>query len=115
MNMQEQAQKDIKDRILKYTYMLIEALKDNYKKSSQNNGIDFEVEEGRKYYKVVHIWTDNFQRGVHCFIDKKTGGVFKPASWSSPAKGERFNLLLIKDRELLLENADWCGRYLYVR
>lgn len=71
---------------------------------------DYVLESGRKYYKIMQI---NNQRSVHCFIDQKTGEVYKPASISAPAKGVRFNLLLIKDREWLLENADWAGSYLY--
>jgi hypothetical protein len=44
---------------------------------------------------------------------KKTGEIYKSAGWKSPAKGVRFDLRLIKDREWLLENADWSGGYLY--
>ena len=76
-------------------------------------GYDFTFESGRKYHKV--IMTANGSRSVHCFIDKKTGSVLKSASWKAPAKRERFNLCLIKDREYLLENADWSGNYLYLR
>jgi hypothetical protein len=52
---------------------------------------------------------------VHAFIDRKSGDVYKPASIKAPAKGVRFNLLIITDREWLLENADWAGSYLYRR
>ena len=86
------------------------------------NGIcdyDFTFESGRKYHKVIMV-IDNgpereVSRSVHCFIDKKTGSVLKSSSWRSPAKGERYNLLLIKDREWLFENADWSSGYLYKR
>lgn len=71
---------------------------------------DYILESGRKYYKIVQV---NNQRSVHCFIDQKTGEVYKPASFTSPAKGVRYDLRLIKDREWLLENADWAGGYLY--
>ena len=47
------------------------------------------------------------------FIDKKTGEVYKAASIKAPAKGVRLNLRLIREREWLLENADWAGSYLY--
>ena len=39
----------------------------------------------------------------------------KRASFKSPAKGVRFDLRLIKDREFVLENCDWAGGYLYVK
>jgi hypothetical protein len=57
----------------------------------------------------------NGSRSVHCFIDKKTGEMYKSSSWKAPAKGVRYDLRLIKDREWLLENADWAGGYLYAR
>jgi hypothetical protein len=41
--------------------------------------------------------------------------VYKSASWKAPAKGVRYDLRLIKDREYLLENADWSGSYLYAK
>ena len=47
-------------------------------------------------------------------VDKKTGDVYKAASFKAPAKHVRFNLCIISDREWLLENADWAGSYLYM-
>ena len=73
---------------------------------------DFVIESGRKYHKIVMV---NNQRSVHAFVDKKTGEVYKPAGWKSPAKHVRYDLRLIKDREYLLERADWAGGYLYMR
>jgi hypothetical protein len=69
---------------------------------------------GRKYHKI-YMYINGKRDSIHAFIDKKTGSLLKPASIKSPAKGERFNLLVIKDREWLLENATWCGNYLYKR
>jgi len=76
--------------------------------------IDYVVETGKKYHKVVMI-DGGRSRSVHCFVDKNTGSVLKSASWKAPAKGERYNLLIIKEREWLFENADWSGGYLYRR
>jgi hypothetical protein len=73
---------------------------------------NFVIETGRKYHKIVMV---NNQRSSHAFVDKKTGGVYKAASWKAPAKGVRFNLNIIKEREWLFENADWAGSYLYAR
>jgi hypothetical protein len=50
---------------------------------------------------------------IHAFIDKKTGEVYKPASIKAPAKGVRFNLLIIQEREFVLDNCEWTGGYLY--
>jgi hypothetical protein len=80
------------------------------------NGIsdyDFIIESGRKYHKI--IMDANGSRSVHAFVDKKTGEVYKSASWKSPAKGVRFDLRIIEQREWLLQNADWAGSYLYIR
>jgi hypothetical protein len=133
-------QQTISDSVLKNTYLLIEALKDNYREyairghqkfvddvntqeyhirridelKAGDCSIDYQVETGKKYHKVVFI-DGGGSRSVHSFIDKKTGEVYKSASWKSPAKGVRYDLRLIEDREYLLKNADWSGGYLYAR
>jgi len=137
---QKDAQNLIQLNITKYCFMLCDALLKNYidyaikshktaimkfKDSDEyhlaciedlkagNCGYEFTLESGRKYHKIM--MNANGSRSVHAFIDKKTGSVYKAASIKAPAKGERYNLLLIKDREWLFENADFCGSYLYVR
>lgn len=138
--LQAQAQQTIADAVLRHTYSLIEALKDNYREYSIRGHyhylqkgestdyhesciaklkagecpIDYVIETGKKYHKVIMI-DGGSSRSVHCFIDKNTGSVLKSASWKAPAKGERYNLLIIKDREWLFKNASWCGGYLYKR
>ena len=141
--LQAQAQETIAENVLKNTYLLIEALKDNYRQYSIRGhqhsferaeddfsmvyharkieelksgkcDIDYVIETGKKYHKVIMI-DGGGSRSVHAFVDKKTGEVYKSASWKAPAKGVRFDLRLIKDREWLLENADWSGGYLYAR
>jgi hypothetical protein len=136
---QQEARENIALAVLGHTYALCEALRQNYieysikshyrslQRGENTNyheeciaklkqGIcdyDFYPETGRKYHKV--IMNANGQKSVSCFIDKKTGEVYKSASWKAPAKGVRFDLRLIKDREWLLENADWASGYLYKR
>ena len=138
--MQAQAQQTIAENVLKNTLLLIEALKDNYREYSIRGhqkfvndadtqeyhqrkidelksgkcDIDYTVETGKKYHKVIFV-SGGGSRSVHCFIDKNTGEVYKSATWKSPAKGVRYDLRLIKDREYLLENADWSGGYLYAK
>jgi len=84
----------------------------------------FKVVTGKKYYKIIQQDYDTFQDrneyrdgSVNAFIDKKTGEVYKPASWKSPAKHVRYDLRLIKDREYVLnpQNCGWAGGYLYMR
>ena len=74
---------------------------------------EFTIESGRKYHKI--IMNANGSRSVHAFVDKKTGSLYKSASWKAPAKGERYNLLIIEQREWLFENADWASGYLYAK
>ena len=138
--MQVQAQQTIADSVLKNTHLLIEALKDNYRQyairghqkfvddadtheyhvrriDELKSGvlpIDYQVETGKKYHKLILV-DSSANRSVHAFIDKQTGEVYKSASWKSPAKGVRYDLRLIADREYLLQNADWSGGYLYAR
>jgi hypothetical protein len=136
---QQEAKNDIALAVLGHTYALCEALRQNYidysirshqkfiddadthnyhkeqiaKLKQGTCDYEFYPETGRKYHKI--IMNANGSRSVHCFIDKKTGSVLKSASWKAPAKGERYNLLIIKEREWLFENADWSGQYLYLR
>ena len=126
--------------IVKYCYQLIDALKDNFREysirghqHSINRGdnleyhlnaqkdleagicpIDYQIESGRKYHKIMFV-DGGGHHSVHCFVDKQTGSVLKPASYKAPAKGERCNLLIIKEREWALKNADWAGGWLYRR
>ena len=136
----QDARNTIQLNVRKWTLMLCDALKQNYIERSikshkisisagnevgdyhQNaiealkNGesdYDFFIEEGRKYLKVV--MDARGSKSVHAFVDKKSGDVYKAASFKAPAKGIRFNLCIISDREWLLENADWAGGYLYKR
>ena len=72
----------------------------------------FEIETGRKYHKIIMV-TDGDSRSVHAFVDKKTGELYKAASFKAPAKGVRFDLRLIEQREFVFKNCDWAGSYLY--
>ena len=138
--MQAQAQQTITDSVLKNTHLLIEALKDNYREYSirghqrsvernesvehhqqrideLRNGIlpiDYVIESGKKYHKIIMVDSGS-SRSVHAFVDKNTGELYKSSSWKSPAKGVRYDLRLIADREYLLKNADWSGGYLYAK
>jgi len=88
-----------------FTNDRIEAIKngDHYK---------FVVESGRKYHKIIQTDSSGCQ-SVHAFVDKKTGELYKAASFKAPAKGVRYDLRLIEDRELVFKNCDWAGGYLY--
>jgi len=113
---QQDARNTIELNIRKWSLMLCDALLDNFKSRNNNSSSDYKfyIESGRKYFKLI-METGAGSRSVHAFIDRKSGEVFKPASFKTPAKGVRFNLNIISEREWLLENADWAGGYLYKR
>jgi hypothetical protein len=137
---QQDARNTIQLNVTKWCYMLIDALKKNYtdyairghqkfvgdpetkdyhhrKIDELKAGecpIDYVIESGNKYHKIILI-DGGGQRSVHSFVDKKTGEIYKSASWKAPAKGVRYDLRLIEEREWLLENADWAGGYLYAK
>jgi hypothetical protein len=110
----QDARNTLQLNVRKWTLMLCDALLDNFKSRNnrEDSGYKFYIEEGRKYHKII-METGGNSRSVHAFVDKKTGEVYKAASFKSPAKGVRFDLRIIEQREWLLEHADWAGGYLY--
>ena len=110
----QDARNTIQLNVRKYTLMLCDALLMNFNKKGHTLEYKFYIEEGRKYHKII-MECENGARSVHAFVDKKTGDVYKAASFKAPAKGIRFNLCIMSDREWLFENADWAGSYLYIK
>ena len=106
-----QYQKSIPEMVLDWTEELVRYLQDDYDSESYDPGgrYKFTIQTGRKYHKI------HDGNGVHAFVDKKTGEVYKPASFKAPAKIVRYNLLMIESREQCYQRADWAGGYLYVR
>ena len=111
---QQDARNTIELNIRKYCLMLCDALLLDIERQHPNSGYKFYIESGRKYHKLI-METNGGSRGVHAFVDKKTGDVYKAASFKAPAKGVRYNLLRIESREQCFERADWAGGYLYIR
>ena len=88
--------------------------------SGEDDRISFFIEKGRKYYKVCLRWKQVNRQfkddiSVHCFVDKLSGEVYKPAGWKQPAKHVRFNMSDDIDRAKLYNVCDWAGGYLYLR
>ena len=134
------------ERILDWTETYCESLMENYKqhivrmyesstsdyskkqlenvKNGTANLTKFVIKNGRKYYKIMEHEFDTFrdrneyrEGGVHAFVDKNTGEVYKPASYNSPAKHVRYDLRVINDRVKLHDPryTGWSGGYLYMR
>ena len=99
-------------RVEQWAMDLVDALEANYDRRYPNSSdpVRFTIQAGRKYWKIIQN-----HGGVHAFIDKKTGEVYKPASWRAPAKHVRYDLRIINQRQACLANADWAGGYLYLR
>ena len=114
-------QKTLEERVLEWTEGLCDSLTENYKQHSirmyqvgdsdysrkqlesvENGtwkGTKFVIKNGRKYYKIMQHEYDTYrdineyrESSVHAFVDKKTGEVYKPASYNSPAKHVRFEI-----------------------
>ena len=95
---QQDARNTIQLNVRKWTLMLCDALVDNFK--SRNHG------------KVGGYDAPSYKFYI---VDKKTGELYKSASYKAPAKGVRYDLRIIEQREWLLQHADWAGGYLYAR
>ena len=108
----DDAQLSVTERVEKWCCQLIQALQFDYDNEYPSNGnYHFMLTTGRKYHKIVN---DN-GGGVHCFIDKQTGEVYKPASYNKPAKHVRYDMRISEERNIMLSQADWAGSYLYLR
>ena len=104
-------QRSIPEMVLDWTKELVTRLQADYDSKHYKSGrYEFEIQTGRKYHKIVVK-----NQGVHAFVNKTTGEVYKPASYKAPAKHVRYDLRIIKEREACLNNADWAGGYLYLR
>ena len=88
--------------------------------SGEDDRISFFIEKGRKYYKVCLRWKQVNRQfkddiSVHCFVDKLTGEVYKPAGWKKPAKHVRFDMRDEVQRARLYNICEWAGGHLYMR
>lgn len=64
---------------------------------------------GSKYFKVIS------DRSVYCFIEKKTGNIYKPAGWRGPyTKGMNAVRGNIHDYDTWMNKTDPYGSWLYL-
>lgn len=99
--------------VLDHCEELVRYLQDDYDSEGYDPGgrYKFNIKTGRKYYKIHN----GDAGGVHAFVDKETGKVYKPASYSTPAARARYDLLDDNSRVSCYNKADWAGSYLYLR
>ena len=116
-------QTTLPERVLGWTEKYCDSLMENYRLQYPDSSSDrkYEIKSGSKYHKVVasDLQTngERWSQGVHAFVDKNTGEVYKPASWKSPAQYVRFDMRIINQREQLHNPrfTDWAGGHLYLR
>jgi len=85
---------------------LTKKIKDYYKKNYENiKWKDFEIKRGRRWYKII---LDN---SVYCFVEARSGDIYKAAGWAKPAKGVRASIF---DKDSF-KDADPFGGWLYRR
>ena len=93
------------------------------------HSVTFRACGGRKYIKVKYFQTNidtNYETGektlmedkngsIHCFVDKTTGNIFKPAGWRSPyTKGNNAVRGNIYDSSTF-KKTDMHGGWLYAK
>ena len=108
-------------------------LKENCKqyveKFNHMDSVEFKPCGGRKYIKVKSFTTNidtNYETGektlmkdmngsIHCFVERTTGDIFKPATWKAPYnKGKNCIRGNIYDASTF-EKTDMHGGWLYAR
>ena len=97
-------------------------------KFNHMDSVTFRPDGGTKYIKVksfqVNVETDyetgqkrlvgGLKGSIHCFVEKTTGNIFKPAGWKSPyTKGNNAVRGNIYDKSTF-EKTDMHGGWLYV-
>ena len=108
---EELYQRSIPEMVLDWTKELVTRLQEDYDTNSTSGRYKFNIQTGRKYHKIHN----GEAGGIHAFVDKNTGEVYKPASYKAPAKHVRYDLRSIKQRRVCFSNADWAGSYLYLK
>ncbi len=94
----------LSQKVEKWVWRLCRSLEENYKLNYPNSSSNktFKMKFGKKYIKIIQSDIDangkEWSGGVHAFVDKNTGEVYKPASYKSPAKGFRYDMRIINNR-----------------
>lgn len=78
---------------------------------STNSEIEYSLETGTKYYRVIQNKNSEFPI-LHVLICMKTGHVFRPTSWRAMDYTVRFNLMNETSRAECMRLADYTGNYL---
>ena len=108
---------------------LTENVKPEVDRFSHMHSVRFGVDGGRKYIKVKYFQTNidtDYETGkktllkdkngsIHCFVERTTGDIFKPAGWKAPyTKGNNAVRGNIYDKSTF-QKTDMHGGWLYAR
>ena len=115
------------DAMDKFCVKLTEDSKPYVDKFNHMDSVSFSASGGRKYIKVKY-YTDTIETdyetgekkilvgtkgSIHCFVERTTGDIYKPATWRAPyLKGENAVRGNIYDRETY-KKTDLHGGWLY--
>ena len=86
-----------------------ERLKEIKESNTFSNSKVFAVISDNDYYRIE---SHDGEKSVIAFVDKITGGVYKPESWDRPESDPKYNLLDETSREDCFLNVDWLGEFL---
>ena len=119
------------EAMMKFCEKLTENVKQEVDRFNHMHSVRFGVGGGRKYIKVESFqknWQTDYnddgtitktivggEKGsIHCFVEKSTGDIFKPATWKAPfTKGKNCIRGNIYDSSTF-EKTDLHGGWLYV-
>ena len=116
------------EAMMKFCDKLKENCKQYVEKFNHMDSVEFKPCGGVKYIKVKSFTTNvntNHETGektlmedkngsIHCFVEKTTGNIFKPAGWKAPyLKGNKAIRGNIYD-ESTFQKTDMHGGWLYV-
>ena len=116
----------------KFCEKLTENVKPEVDKFSHMHSVRFSVDGGRKYIKVKSFqknWNTDYnddgtvtktlvggdKGSIHCFVERTTGDIFKPATWRAPfTKGKNCIRGNIYDTSSF-QKTDMHGGWLYAK
>ena len=117
------------EAMMKFCDKLKENCKQYVEKFNHMDSVEFKPCGGRKYIKVKSFTTNidtDWETGkktlledkngsIHCFVEKSTGDIYKPATWKAPyTKGNNSIRGNIYDASTF-EKTDLHGGWLYAR
>ena len=84
----------ISQQMIKYKNLIISKYDEFMKRNNftEINACDFEIREGKKYFKIIKRNRIGTSASVHSFVNKENGDIYKFASANAPAKHVRGNI-----------------------